>query len=186
MRSTSRFVILAVTAIALAATSAAGQSPKAAVPAEGLCRARACGLVIDWGMHGAFADINDLRYGHTSEFGARVRQQLISSGYLFTDDATKAPLTVVLRPEYIFAPCDVVPGTGSSEKCRTVGRVRVEFTSDDSAGRPPKDFRVMNRCGNGEFMTVARFGLYTAEMLDRALDSGKKQPRPSLECRPGL
>jgi hypothetical protein len=185
MRSTSRFIILAAF-IALAAQPLVAQSTKAAVVGEGLCRAQACSLAIDWGIHGNFADISDLRYGHTSEFGARLHQQLISAGYLFTDEAIKAPLNVVLRPEYIFAPCDVVPGTGSSEKCRTVGRVRVEFTSEDKTGKPPKGFIIMNRCGNGEFMTVARFGQYTAEMLDRALDPGKKQPRPSLECRPGL
>jgi hypothetical protein len=148
---------------------------------SGLCRARTCGLVVDWGIREA--DIADLRYGHSSEFAIRIRQHLKDTGYLFTDDVGDVKLKVLLHPEYVWAPCDVVAGTGSSERCRTVGRVRFEFLGEDAGGTRPKDFRVTNRCGNGEFMTVARFGQYTAEMLERALNPGKSMPRPSVECR---
>src|SRR5687768_10080781 len=173
----------------------------------GLCRTQACGLVVDWGVggttgcqrmgtaanirscaqnaewvQGGTPDWNDRRYGPASEFPGRVYQYLSRAGYQFIDKPVDVKLTIFLRPEVTKAMCDVVTGTGSTESCRTIGRVRVEFQGD-SLAKWPKDFRVTNRCGNGELMTVARFGQYTAEMLDRALTPDKERSRPSLRCQ---
>lgn len=180
---------------------------QAQAPSVGLCRAQPCGLVVDWGVGGTTGcqrmgtaahirscaqtgqwvlggtpDWNDPRYGPASEFPLRVHQHLEKAGYRFTDKLTDVKLAVFLRPEVTNAMCDVVTGTGSTESCRTIGRVRVEFQGD-SLSKSPKDFRLTNRCGNGELMTVARFGQYAAEMLDRALSPEQQKSRPSLSCR---
>ena len=205
MRAGYSGVLIAAFVVALVNTPAA--QAQSTSPSPGLCRAQLCGLVVDWGVggttgcqrmgtaahirscaqnaewvQGGTPDWNDRRYGPASEFPGRVYQYLSRAGYNFTDKPVDVKLTIFLKPEVTKAMCDVVTGTGSTESCRTIGRVRVEFQGD-SLSKWPKDFRVTNRCGNGELMTVARFGQYTAEMLDRALAPEAKRARPSLSCR---
>ena len=205
MRAGYSHVLIA--ALLVVGISPAGVQAQATSTSAGLCRAQPCGLIVDWGVggttgcqrmgtpahiracaqngewvQGGTPDWNDRRYGPASEFPGRVYQYLSQAGYQFTDKPVDVKLTIYLKPEVTNAMCDVVAGTGSTESCRTIGRARVEFRGD-SLAKWPKDFRVTNRCGNGELMTIARFGQYTAEMLHRVLSPDSERARPSLRCR---
>ena len=146
---------------------------------SGHCRQVVCGISVDWGTAGTPLNI-DRRYGALAEFPAQLMEQLRAAGYRFTEDLSSVKLTMVVRPRVVKALCDVVTGTGSDDSCNTIGEVRVEFTTSEP--NPPKSARILSRCGEGEYMTVRRFGQYVAESLDRTLTPEQKKSRPSSKC----
>ena len=164
------FLTVALTPVAL------GQD---AVPAITPCKDHVCAIIVEWGASG-IPEHADRRYGALSAFPGGVLQHLQAAGFRVAPDATAATLIARIRPRLVKAGCDIVPGTGSTDSCITIGEVRVEFEGE---GALPKEFRISGRCGEGEFMIVSRFSRYVAEMFDFHLSpSQQKKQRPSSRC----
>ncbi|HEY0810318.1 MAG TPA: hypothetical protein VGD49_09160 [Longimicrobiales bacterium] len=174
MCSTIRLAVCVLSLVVLSASAASAQD---AVPALGPCKAYKCGIIVEWGAQGTPEHV-DRRYGSLSAFPLVLMQRLQSAGFQFSDNPAGAAIIARVRPKLVRAACDVVAGTGSTDTCITIGEVRVEFEGADAR---PKDFRVFGRCGEGEYMVVARFSRYAAEMFDYHLSAAEKK-RPSSKC----
>ena len=170
---------VAIQVLGLAFTLLPGAAAQEVAPASGPCKHHSCAIVVEWGSQGIPTHV-DRRYGALSEFPLGIQHHLQGVGFQISQDLGTANLIARVRPRLIKAACDVVAGTGSTDSCITIGEVRVDF---EGKGEVPKSFRVIGRCGEGEYMVVSRFTRYVAEMFDFYLShADDKKKRPSSKC----
>ncbi|OGU10298.1 MAG: hypothetical protein A2W29_11545 [Gemmatimonadetes bacterium RBG_16_66_8] len=165
------------------AAASAGVSPAAAqdVPPPAVCRAQACGLVLDWGSEGTPTFV-DRRYGSISEFEQRVIAGLTTAGYRFITNPAAETFRIRLRPRIATAMCDRVPGTDPDMSCRTINDLTADFINADPVYKLPANLRIRNRCGSDMQMDIERFSQYVAAMLDYAISQDKDRKRPTARC----
>jgi hypothetical protein len=156
-----------------------------AAPAS-ICGAKPCVLLFDWGPGKSSADFGaDRRYGSGDDFESTVRRVLASHGIRLQNSPDGTDLTMTVRPKVdTRAMCEIMPGTNTDYSCAAVSDLQVVFTANTQGLKVPAGARLSGRCaGVGEYMTMVKFGTYTADMIWWTLNGSQvKEKKPSARC----